>query len=54
LPTINIVIYMGNLLLGLVLYREKNLGVMAKLIWASSLLTSVLFFAAVIFIVRLA
>lgn len=53
LPAINIVIYMGNLLLGLVLFREKNMGLLAKLIWATSLLTNALFFAAVIFIVRL-
>lgn len=50
LPALNIVIYMGNLLLGLVLYREGEGGEMAKLLWASSLLSGLLFLAAILFI----
>lgn len=50
LPALNIVIYMGNLLLGLVLYREGEGSVMAKLLWVSSLLTGLLFLAAILFI----
>lgn len=52
LPALNLVIYMGNLLLGLVLYREESNGTLAKLLWGSSLLTSALFVAAIIFIAR--
>ena len=52
LPVLNIVIYMGNFLLGLVLYREGDKGLMAKLIWASSLLSGLLFMAAILYIAQ--
>ena len=53
LPALNIVIYMGNFLLGLVLYREGDEGVMAKLLWASSVFTGLLFLAAILFIAQI-
>ncbi|MCW5875515.1 MAG: hypothetical protein KIS85_01415 [Anaerolineales bacterium] len=48
LPVLNLFFYVGNFMLGLLFYREKQGGVLASLLWGASLVTSLLFLAAVL------
>ncbi len=54
LPSLNLVFFMGDLLLGLILFREEGGSLLARLVWASSLLSALLFGGAVLFIGRMA
>lgn len=49
LPMLNLFFYIGNLVLGLLFYREKQGSVLAPVLWGASLVTSLLFFVAVLF-----
>lgn len=51
LPALNLTIFMGNLLLGLILFRERQGAIFARLLWAGSLVSALLFAAALLFIV---
>jgi hypothetical protein len=49
LPALNLFFYMGNFVLGLLIYREPQGIRLSTIIWAGSLLTSLLFLAAILF-----
>jgi hypothetical protein len=49
LPALNLFFYMGNFVLGLLFYREPQGIRFSTIIWASSLLTGLLFLAAILF-----
>ena len=49
LPALNLFFYMGNFVLGLLVYRETQGIRLSTIIWAASLLTSLLFLAAILF-----
>jgi hypothetical protein len=49
LPALNLFFYMGNFVLGLLIYREPHGIRLSTIIWAGSLLTSLLFLAAILF-----
>lgn len=49
LPMLNLFFFIGNLVLGLLFYREKQGSVLAPLLWGASLVTSLLFLTAVLF-----
>jgi hypothetical protein len=48
LPALNLLFYMGNLMLGVLFYREPQGASISPLIWGSSLVVSLLFFVAVL------
>ncbi|UYN92626.1 MAG: hypothetical protein KIT70_03795 [Anaerolineales bacterium] len=48
LPGLNLLFYVGNLLLGLLFFREPQGDSLSVLLWGSSPVTSVLFLAAII------
>ncbi|MBX3047168.1 MAG: hypothetical protein KF698_09245 [Anaerolineales bacterium] len=48
LPGLNLLFYVGNLLLGLLFFREPQGDSLSVLLWGSSLVTSLLFLAAII------
>jgi hypothetical protein len=50
LPVLNTFIFLADLLLGLFFYRRTEAQPLAYLLWGSSILTALLFIAAVIFI----
>jgi hypothetical protein len=49
LPALNLALFIGGLLLGLILYREQSLGWLARLVWGGSLLSAALFLGAILF-----
>jgi hypothetical protein len=49
LPALNLFFYMGNLMLGLLFYREPNGVNFSYLLWGSSLFASILFLGAILF-----
>jgi hypothetical protein len=49
LPALNLFFYMGNLMLGLLFYREPNGVNFSYLLWGCSLFASVLFLGAILF-----
>jgi hypothetical protein len=49
LPALNLFFYMGNLMLGLLFYREEGGLVFSTMLWGASLVSSVLFLGAIIF-----
>lgn len=49
LPALNLFFYMGNLMLGLLFYREPQGENYSTLLWGSSLVASVLFLGAILF-----
>ncbi|MEX2160815.1 MAG: PH domain-containing protein [Anaerolineales bacterium] len=50
LPALNLFFYAGNFILGLILYREEQGIRFSYLLWGSSLVCSILFLAAILFI----
>jgi hypothetical protein len=54
LPVLNSFFFVLDLLLGVVFYRHRATRPLAYLVWAASLLTALLFLAAVFFILRAA
>jgi hypothetical protein len=53
LPVINAFFYLADSFLGLFFYRRPEIRTLAYLLWGSSSLVSLLFMAAVLFIVRI-
>ncbi|MEX2143790.1 MAG: PH domain-containing protein [Anaerolineales bacterium] len=49
LPALNLFFYMGNFVLGLLFYRERQGIRFSTIVWGSSLVTSLLFLAAILF-----
>lgn len=49
LPALNLFFYMGNLMLGLLFYREERGITFSTLLWSASLVSSGLFLAAILF-----
>lgn len=49
LPALNLFFYMGNFVMGLLFYREPQGIRFSGILWASSLFTSLLFLAAILF-----
>ena len=49
LPALNLFFYMGNFVMGLLFYREPQGILFSGILWASSLFTSLLFLAAILF-----
>ncbi len=49
LPALNLFFYMGNFVLGLLIYRESRGSLISHLLWASSLVTSLFYLGAVVF-----
>jgi hypothetical protein len=49
LPALNLFFYMGNLMLGVLFYREPQGATVSSLLWASSPVVSLLFLGAVLF-----
>lgn len=49
LPALNLALFIGSFLLGLILYRESGLSLIARLVWGSSLLSAALFLGAILF-----
>lgn len=49
LPALNLFFYMGNFVMGLLFYREPQGIRFSSILWASSLFTSLLFLAAILF-----
>jgi hypothetical protein len=49
LPALNLFFYMGNLMLGMLFYREKDGENFSRLLWGSSLVCSLLFFVGILF-----
>lgn len=47
LPALNLLFYLGNLLVGLMLYREGEAAHFTRLMWGASLFTSFLFLIAI-------
>jgi hypothetical protein len=54
LPVLNTFFFITDLLLGLFFYRREDTKILAYLMWASSTLTSLLFYGAVYFILQAA
>jgi Bacterial PH domain len=52
LPVLNTFFFITDLLLGLFFYRKEDTKILAYLMWASSALTSLLFYGAVYFILQ--
>jgi Bacterial PH domain len=52
LPVLNTFFFIADLLMGLFFYRREDTRSLAYLMWASSLLTSLLFSGAVYFVIR--
>ena len=50
LPAINLAFFFASLLLGLLLYRESEESVTAKMVWGSSFLSGLLFLGAILII----
>jgi hypothetical protein len=51
LPALNLAFYLGNFLMGLLLFREKQGSFLTRFVWTSSLVSAILFGAAIMFIV---
>jgi len=49
LPALNLFFYMGNLMLGLLFYREPNGVIFSYLLWGCSVFASILFLGAILF-----
>ena len=49
LPALNLFFYIGNFVLGLLFYREPQGTRISTILWGSSLLTSLIFLAAILF-----
>lgn len=50
LPALNLAFFFASLLLGLLLYRESESSITAKLVWGSSFFTGLLFLGAILII----
>lgn len=50
LPALNLAFFFASLLLGLILYRELESSVAARLVWSSSIFTGLLFLGAILII----
>jgi hypothetical protein len=53
LPVFNTIIFLVNLFLGIALFRREETQPLAYLLWMTSVVTSLLFLAAVYFILDL-
>lgn len=50
LPGLNLALFVGGFLVGLILYREAGLGWLARVVWGGSIAAGVLFLGAILFI----